>query len=190
MSYVGLGSLLGGLLLVVLAWQEGVEYVLTVRFFRAVWLIGLAGSLLTVIAMSALHKGQSVTSSLSPGDWFDLKDTTPGLAALAPETLRILDARAKEFKVRRDYLLPALRRLGFEIPVTPQGAFYIYAGCARLTRDSFTFSRELLEQAGVAITPGKDFGDHRAGEYVRFAYTNAIERLEEGVRRIARFLGR
>ncbi len=82
-SYIGLGSLLGGLLLIVLAWQEGVEYVLTVRFFRTVWLIGLAGSLLTVIALTALHKDQSVTSSLSPGGWFDLKDTTPGLAALA-----------------------------------------------------------------------------------------------------------
>jgi copper transport protein len=83
MSYLGLGSLLGGLLLIVLAWQEGVEYVLTVRFFRAVWFIGLIGALLSVIALAAVHKGQSVTSSLSPGDWFDLKDTTPGLAALA-----------------------------------------------------------------------------------------------------------
>jgi len=111
-----------------------------------------------------------------------------GLAALTPETLRILDARAKEFKARRDYLLPELRRLGFEIPVTPQGAFYIYAGCARLTRDSFSFARDLLEQAGVAITPGNDFGDYRAEQYVRFAYTNSIDRLKEGVRRIAHFL--
>lgn len=113
-----------------------------------------------------------------------------GLAALKPETLGILDARVGEFKARRDYLLPELRRLGFEIPVTPQGAFYIYAGCARLTRDSFAFARNLLEQAGVAITPGSDFGTYRAEQYVRFAYTNSIERLKEGVRRIARFLDR
>lgn len=113
-----------------------------------------------------------------------------GLAALTPETLGILDARVREFKARRDYLLPELRRLGFEIPVTPQGAFYIYAGCARLTRDSFAFARDLLEEANVAITPGNDFGAHRADEYVRFAYTNSIERLKEGVHRIARFLKR
>lgn len=111
-----------------------------------------------------------------------------GLAALRPDTLAILDARAREFKARRDYLLPELRRLGFDIPITPQGAFYIYAGCAQLTRDSFAFARDLLEQANVAITPGSDFGSNQAEKYVRFAYTNSIERLKEGVRRIARFL--
>jgi len=111
-----------------------------------------------------------------------------GLAALTPETLAILDARVREFKSRRDYLLPELRRLGFDIPVTPQGAFYIYAGCARLTRDSFSFARDLLDQANVAITPGNDFGSNQAENYVRFAYTNSIERLQEGVRRLTAFL--
>jgi len=110
------------------------------------------------------------------------------LAAFGPDTLAILEARVKEFKVRRDYLLPALRALGFDIPVTPQGAFYIYAGCGALTRDSFGFARELLEQAGVAITPGIDFGTNAPERHVRFAYTNSIERLKEGVRRIAAFL--
>ncbi len=111
-----------------------------------------------------------------------------GLAALTPETLSILDARVREFKSRRDYLLPELRRLGFDIPVTPQGAFYIYAGCARLTRDSFAFARDLLDKANVAITPGNDFGSNQAEKYVRFAYTNSVDRLKEGVRRIERFL--
>lgn len=111
-----------------------------------------------------------------------------GLAALTPETLAILDARVREFKSRRDYLLPELRSLGFDIPVTPQGAFYIYAGCSRLTRDSFAFARDLLERANVAITPGNDFGSNQAANYVRFAYTNSIERLREGVRRLTAFL--
>jgi aspartate/methionine/tyrosine aminotransferase len=110
------------------------------------------------------------------------------LAAFEPETLAILDGRAREFKARRDYLLPELRRLGFDIPVTPQGAFYIYAGCAKHTRDSFAFARDLLEQAGVAIAPGNDFGSNQSEKYVRFAYTNSIERLKEGVRRLAAFL--
>jgi aspartate/methionine/tyrosine aminotransferase len=110
------------------------------------------------------------------------------LAAFAPETLAILEERRQAFRARRDYLVPALRRLGFDIPQMPQGAFYVYANCARLTKDSFAFARELLEQAGVAITPGIDFGVHRAAEHVRFAYTNALERLEEGVARIERFL--
>ena len=110
------------------------------------------------------------------------------LAAFEPETLAILESRRQEFRARRDYLVPALRALGFEIPVMPQGAFYVYARCGKLTRDSFGFARELLEKAGVAITPGVDFGANAPGEHVRFAYTNSIERLREGVSRIANFL--
>jgi len=110
------------------------------------------------------------------------------LAAFKPETLQILAERAREFKARRDYLVPELRELGFDIPVTPQGAFYIYAGCGRLTKDSFGFARDLLEQSGVAITPGIDFGTNAPERHVRFAYTNSIGRLQEGVSRIAQFL--
>jgi aspartate/methionine/tyrosine aminotransferase len=110
------------------------------------------------------------------------------LAALEPETLVILDQHVQAFKARRDYLVPALRKLGFEIPVMPQGAFYVYAGCGKLTQDSFAFARDLLEQAGVAITPGIDFGANAPERHVRFAYTNSIERLQDGVARIAKFL--
>ena len=110
------------------------------------------------------------------------------LAAFEPETLAILEARRLEFKARRDYLVPALRELGFDIPITPQGAFYVYAGCGGLKRDSFAFAIEILEQAGVAITPGIDFGANAPERHVRFAYTNSIERLQEGVSRIAKFL--
>ena len=110
------------------------------------------------------------------------------LAAFEPATLAILESRRRELKARRDYLVPALRGLGFEIPVMPQGAFYVYAGCAKLTRDSFGFARDLLEKAGVAITPGVDFGANAPERHVRFAYTNSIERLQEGVARIAAFL--
>ena len=123
---------------------------------------------------------------------FYLSAPTPSqhaaLAAFEPETIAILEARRMEFKARRDYLVPALRELDFDIPVTPQGAFYVYAGCGKLTKDSFTFARDLLEQAGVAITPGIDFGANAPERHVRFAYTNSIERLQEGVSRIAEFL--
>jgi aspartate/methionine/tyrosine aminotransferase len=110
------------------------------------------------------------------------------LAAFEPETIAILDSRRDEFRARRDYLVPALRKLGFDIPQLPQGAFYVYANCSKLTDDSYRFALDLLEHAGVAITPGLDFGTHRAAEHVRFAYTNSIDRLEEGVARIARFI--
>ncbi|PZP64585.1 MAG: pyridoxal phosphate-dependent aminotransferase [Azospira oryzae] len=111
------------------------------------------------------------------------------MAAFTPECVEILEARRREFKRRRDFLVPALRALGFDIPVVPEGAFYVYAGCSRLTDDSDRFCFDLLERAGVAVTPGTDFGEHRARGHVRFAYTTSLEHLEEGVERLRRFLG-
>jgi aspartate/methionine/tyrosine aminotransferase len=110
------------------------------------------------------------------------------LAAFQPETIAILEQRRVEFQRRRDYLLPAVRNLGFDVPINPQGAFYLYADCSRFTKNSEAFSREVLEHAGVAITPGVDFGNHKAKRHVRFAYTTSLENLKEGVRRLEAFL--
>jgi aspartate/methionine/tyrosine aminotransferase len=110
------------------------------------------------------------------------------LAAFRPETIAILEERRDEFQRRRDFLVPALRALGFEVPLMPEGAFYVYAGCARFSDDSEAFALRLLEETGVAITPGIDFGVHRARTHVRFAYTRSLGELEEGVERLARFL--
>ena len=110
------------------------------------------------------------------------------LAAFEPATIKLLDERRDEFAERRDYLQSALQQIGFDIPVTPDGAFYLYANCEKFSSDSYQFVSELLEKAGVAITPGIDFGDHAANKHVRFAYTTNIENLREGVKRIAEFL--
>ena len=110
------------------------------------------------------------------------------LAAFTPETIAILESRREMFRERRDFLLPALRDIGFAIPVTPQGAFYLYADCSPFTDDSFQFSRDLLERADVAVTPGIDFGEHQAERHVRFAYTTSLEQLSEGAERIRRFV--
>jgi aspartate/methionine/tyrosine aminotransferase len=112
------------------------------------------------------------------------------LSAFQPETQTILEQRRQEFQRRRDFLLPALRGLGFDISVQPQGAFYLYANCAPFTQDSYTFTTELLEKAGVAITPGIDFGTHKAAQHVRFAYTTSMQQLQLGVERIADFIRR
>jgi aspartate/methionine/tyrosine aminotransferase len=110
------------------------------------------------------------------------------LAAFTPETRAILEARRLELQRRRDFLLSALRSLGFEIPVEPGGAFYLYADTGRLTDDSFALCGDLLERSGVAATPGRDFGRHQAERHVRFAYTTSLERLQEGVERLGRHL--
>jgi len=110
------------------------------------------------------------------------------LACFREDTLAILEARRAEFARRRDYLLPALRELGFGIAVEPEGAFYLYADVSAFTQDAYAFCQHFIETEHVAFTPGLDFGRHLAGQHVRFAYTQSLPRLEEAVARIARGL--
>jgi aspartate/methionine/tyrosine aminotransferase len=112
------------------------------------------------------------------------------LACFEPATLALLEERRRAFEARRDFLVPALRELGFGIPVMPTGGFFVYADCSAFGMDSERFSREVLAGCGVAITPGLDFGAHRADRHVRFAYTIDHAKLEDGVARLARFLRR
>ena len=110
------------------------------------------------------------------------------LACFEPATLAITEERRQAFRARRDFLVPALRELGFGIPTTPSGGFFIYADSSRFAADSQAFCRDVLEGAGVAITPGIDFGAYRPNEHVRFAYTIEMAKLESGVERLARYL--
>ncbi len=110
------------------------------------------------------------------------------LAAFSTTTLAELETRKAELRERRDYLLPALRERGLVVPAQPQGAFYLYADCSAHTDDSFRFAQNLLEQAGVALTPGIDFGAHQPQRYLRVAYTQPLPRLIEAVARLDRFI--
>ena len=110
------------------------------------------------------------------------------LAAFDESTLENLENRRVEFAARRDFLYNNLIKLGFDIPVKPDGAFYIYANCAKFTDDSYQFALDLLEAEGVAITPGKDFGSHQAYQHVRFAYTTSIDRMGVAMQRLERFI--
>jgi len=111
------------------------------------------------------------------------------LAAFSPATLEILEARREEFARRRDVLLPGLQTLGFGLGARPKGAFYVYSDVSGLTEDSETLARRLIEEAGVATTPGLDFGDHLPRRHLRIAYTTGCERIEQALERIARVLG-
>lgn len=111
-----------------------------------------------------------------------------GLAALAPETRGLLETRKAELRARRDWLLPELKRLGFGVPVAPQGAFYVYADIGRFGMDAEALAEKLLIEAGVAVTPGADFGAHGAGTHVRLAYTTRLERIQEAARRLEHLL--
>jgi aspartate/methionine/tyrosine aminotransferase len=121
-----------------------------------------------------------------------LAPTTPSqygaLAAFDDDSLAIMEARRLELQQRRDYLLAELPKLGFKIPVVPDGAFYIYADASALTQDTQVFCQQLLQDTGVAITPGFDFGEQNANLYIRIAYTTNIERLEQAIARIKAWL--
>ena len=110
------------------------------------------------------------------------------LACFHPETIALVEERRQAFRERRDYIVPALRELGFGVPVMPTGGFFVYADSSRFGPDSQAFCRDLLEAVGVAITPGVDFGHHRAEAHVRLAYTIAMTKLEDGVERLRRFI--
>lgn len=110
------------------------------------------------------------------------------LAAFQPETISILEARREEFSLRREVLLPGLRKLGFAVAAEPQGAFYVYADSSGLAEDSSSLAERLLTEAGVAATPGLDFGSNAPRRHMRFAYTVERTRIEEGLARMAAFL--
>jgi len=112
-----------------------------------------------------------------------------GLAAL---TLKEAEADVEKmvatYNERRQYLIPRLRKIGFGITVEPTGAFYVLANAQKYCRmNSMDFALELLENAGVAVTPGIDFGDNAEG-YIRFSYATSMENLVEGMDRLERYL--
>ncbi len=88
---------------------------------------------------------------------------------------------------RRKTLLGGLREIGFSIPVDPQGAFYVLVDARHLSNDSYRLAFDILDRAGVAVTPGIDFGPAAEG-HLRFSYANSKENLVEGVRRLKAYV--
>ena len=91
------------------------------------------------------------------------------------------------FADRRRVMIDGLRRIGLGVGFEPTGAFYVLANARAYTGDSTRFAMDMLEQAHVAVTPGSAFGPNAEG-YLRFSYASSVERIEEGLRRIQRFL--
>jgi aspartate/methionine/tyrosine aminotransferase len=113
-----------------------------------------------------------------------------GVAALEPESTAIFEEHRVELGRRRDFLVPALNALGLAVEGYPDGAFYAYTNVSAVTGDSWEFALRLLDTTGVAVTPGRDFGTHRANEFVRIAYTASLPDLEEGVQKLGAFIAR
>ena len=126
------------------------------------------------------------------------------LACFEPDSLAEYERRRAEFKARRDWFVPALRELGLDVPVTPDGAFYAWADCSRAcdklfasrseynsgmqTAGSWEFAFELMKRAHLAVTPGRDFGHADTARYIRFSTANAMPQLEAAVARLREVL--
>jgi aspartate/methionine/tyrosine aminotransferase len=113
------------------------------------------------------------------------------LAALAaldcePE----LEANRAVYAENRRLMLEGLPKAGFDKIAPPDGAFYIYADVSDLTEDSLGFAREILQNAGVAVTPGLDFDPKRGAQTLRFSYARATADIVEGLRRLQDYMAR
>jgi aspartate/methionine/tyrosine aminotransferase len=88
---------------------------------------------------------------------------------------------------RRRYILIRLKDIGFGVKVEPEGAYYVLANANEFGSDSLILSRSILEDAGVAVTPGIDFGDGAEG-FIRFSYANSLDNIREGMDRIEKYV--
>jgi len=111
-----------------------------------------------------------------------------GVAALSEEHPEIEEMKQR-YDARRRYLCEALPRLGLPFAVEPKGAFYFFVNASHIDPDSYRLAFDILDSAGVGVTPGIDFGEHGEG-YLRISYANSLENIVEGMRRLAGYLER
>jgi len=110
------------------------------------------------------------------------------LRVLDDDALCELEQRRQIFENRRNTLYQAMLNEGFTLKTIPQGAFYLYWDVSDFTDNSQQFCSALLQNTGVAITPGKDFGQFNADTHVRLAYTTDEENLQLAVKKITAFI--
>ncbi|HIJ83594.1 MAG TPA: aminotransferase class I/II-fold pyridoxal phosphate-dependent enzyme, partial [Magnetococcales bacterium] len=142
-----------------------------------------------IVPPSALRHVESLQQNL-----FISAPTLSQYAALAAfQCEESLKQQVQAFDRNRIFLVEQLRRLGFIIPVMPTGAFYVYADASQILQrtghpDTRSFCADLLEHSGVAVTPGLDFGQHKARQHLRFSFATTMENVQEGVARLTAHL--
>ena len=99
-----------------------------------------------------------------------------------------LQANLAVYAENRRLMLDGLPKAGFDRIAPPDGAFYVYADVSHLTDDSRAFAAEILDKAGVAVTPGLDFDPERGAGTLRFSYARSTEDIREGLARLAAFM--
>ncbi len=109
------------------------------------------------------------------------------LACFTSEASAIFESRKAEFQRRRDFIVPELKKLHFDIPIVPDGAFYVYADCSHWSHDAQELTSDILESTGVVLVPGADFGSHGTRHYIRVSYATSMDNLIEAVSRLSEF---
>jgi aspartate/methionine/tyrosine aminotransferase len=109
-----------------------------------------------------------------------------GIAALKEAGERVREM-VRTYDQRRKFMIKRLREIGFGVAVEPTGAFYVLANAGAFSNDSYAFAMELLNEAGVAVAPGIDFGENAEG-YIRLSYASSLEKIQEGLNRINSYL--
>ena len=110
------------------------------------------------------------------------------LACFEPGSLAEYEQRREAFRQRRDFIVPALDAMGLTVPVMPDGAFYAWADCSRYSTNSGDFCIDVMREAHVALTPGRDFGPAAAERYLRLSFASNLSHLEEAAGRLKHYL--
>jgi aspartate/methionine/tyrosine aminotransferase len=115
------------------------------------------------------------------------------LACFEDASITEYETRRAEFKARRDYFIPALQQLGFDVPVMPDGAFYAWADCSKICskqgiKDSWDLAYEIMHKAHLAVTPGRDFGSYETAKFIRFSTANSLPQLKQAMERLRAML--
>jgi len=109
------------------------------------------------------------------------------MAAFEPEVMTILERQREILASRRDFMLAELPATGLEVPVAPDGAFYLYARLPEGAPTSDDYCKGLLDVTGVATTPGTDFGSYQAERYLRLSYAQPQAILEDALGRMVKY---
>ncbi|MDQ6880932.1 MAG: pyridoxal phosphate-dependent aminotransferase [Pseudomonadota bacterium] len=115
------------------------------------------------------------------------------LACFEPESIAEYELRRAQFKARRDWFIPQLNAMGLTVSVMPDGAFYAWAECSQACRklgveSSWELAFALMEQARVAVTPGRDFGHADTRNFIRFSTASSLAQLQEAAARLKALL--
>jgi aspartate/methionine/tyrosine aminotransferase len=110
------------------------------------------------------------------------------LALAAFDCKEELDSHLAVYAANRDLMVAGLTKAGLGKFAPPDGAFYVYVDVSDYTNDALAFSAEILEKAGVAVTPGLDFDPANGHKWLRLSYARSTADITEGVARLTTFM--